>query len=84
MILLLNMKNDSITKYENDVKIAGPKNLTPHVMLKTGYRIHFSSRYYPERATSLFSYNGVFTSRAIFRYDFPAKITVSGYVRIEI
>ena len=39
--------------------------------------------HYPERATSLYSCNGVFTSSFIFRYAFPAKITVSGYVRIE-
>ena len=43
-----------------------------------------SGAHYPERATSLFSCNGVFTSRVIFRYAFPAKFTVSGYVRIEI
>jgi len=39
--------------------------------------------HYPERATSLYSCNGVFTSSFIFTYAFPAKITVSGYVRIE-
>ena len=44
----------------------------------------FSGAHYPERATSLFSCNDVFTSRVIFRYAFPAKFTVSGYVRIEI
>ena len=40
--------------------------------------------HYPERGTSLFSCNGVFTSRVIFRYAFPAKLTVSGYVHIEV
>ena len=43
-----------------------------------------SGAHYPERAISLFSYNGVFTSRVIFRYSFPAKFTVSGYGRIKI
>ena len=36
--------------------------------------------HYPERATSTFSCNGVFTSKFIFRYAFPAKITVPGDV----
>ena len=41
-------------------------------------------RFALERATALFSCNGIFTSSVIFRYAFPAKSTVSGYVRIEI
>ena len=40
--------------------------------------------HYPERATSLFSCNGALTSGVILRYDFPAKIIVSGYVRIDV
>ena len=35
-----------------------------------------SGAHYPERETSLFSCNGVFTSTVIFRYAFSAKITV--------
>ena len=37
----------------------------------------------PGAETSLYSCNGVFTSTCIFRYAFPAKIAVSGDVRIE-
>ena len=39
--------------------------------------ILLSGAYYPELATSLFSCNGVFISRVIFRYAFDAKSTVS-------
>ena len=35
-----------------------------------------SGAHYPERATSTYSCNGVFTSKFIFRYAFPAKIPV--------
>ena len=42
-----------------------------------------NSAHYPERATAINSCNGVFTSRFIFRYAFPAKITVSDDVYFE-
>ena len=44
----------------------------------------YPGAHYPERATSLFSCNGVFTSRVIFRYAFPAKFTVPGYMYVCI
>ena len=39
--------------------------------------ISLSGVHHPERAISLFSCNGVFTSTVIFRCAFPAKTTVS-------
>ena len=55
-------------KYLTDIKQNCSKTLTT------------AGAHYPERATFPFSCNGVFTSRAIFRYASPAKITVSGCV----
>ena len=56
------------------------QNLSEQITLE----LVLSGAHYPEHATSLFSCNGVFTSRVIFRYAFPAKFSFSGYVRIEI
>ena len=39
--------------------------------------------HYLERATAINSCNSVFTSRFIFRYAFPGKITVSDDVYFE-
>ena len=57
---LLNWCKDYLTNREQRVVIAGKSSA-------------WSGAHYPERATYLFSCNGVFTSKVIFRYPFPAK-----------
>ena len=69
----------SLQKFKENITFFGSVILRDIRAWHRQFRVS-AGAHYLERATSLFSCNGVFTSRVIFRYAFPARNTVSGYV----